>query len=1141
MPVSLSGSLLITGSLTVTEGIIMSGSIASASYAVSSSNAFLATNVVGTANRILFNSATNTTTTSNNLTWENSINLMALGDTTGTAGTISKIALYTSSFGGYGLGVSPAQLDYVSDGSHVFYKNGVTPTELVRIANNGDVNISSSLNVTNGITGNLTGTASYATNANLLDGLDSTVFTSTASFTAQTASFTAFTSSLNTFSASILSYTSSINAKTSSFATTSSNTFIGTQTITGSLLQSGNYTTTGTITSQTINVQQVTSSIVYSCGSNNFGTAIGNTQVFTGSMFITGSNIVANVGNACFGGSVCSPSFVGGTVCGTNATFIGQVLVNTDTATNGQLVVSSVGFDDTILRVEQRRSGYASALNLIGVNDAGAAYNYIASGTNSGVVHWRVGGNGTTCTLVLSTAGSERLTISSTGVAYFSNTVCAPAAIFSGCVGIGTTSPSSILHLAGPTGAGSSTQLIFDRLGGYGAYYVNYAYESTYYANGSTLEFRAGNALTQIRLTSNNPYTAGNVQLMPNGGNVGIGTTSPSYALEVCSNVADWASRIQNSNGAGNGLLVRTNNTCTNTTAFGVYNGTQYTMAVLGSGVTNFACQVCAPQICSTYIGASCFLEGPLKVGIRGCYITAPAAIPYIYYSERFPDNASGAFPFNQYGELIFQAGNRAGYNAGFSFATGTAEVGCTATVSVKARIFESGAACFACQVCIPRLHINTPDGCGLTLQYGTNSGYAGISTDSANSLIFKAYIGTEYMRIACGGCIGMNQTSPETTLDIGNYANQAAWSSTTSCDANLGENFENNIIIQAQHAAVANDAYGYPTSNLVFRTSNASNAIWNVGAIQGVVDPFGGSYYQGGLVFLTRPASNDCNPIGRKTQGGPLVPILSLGQNSCNCRIAFFNSNVGIGTASPSQKLEVVGGEIKAGRVDSSSEGGQISFGRASDNATGYYIDAFGSTSTPVLRFVDVSNSAVRMTLSNQGSLWINSTTASPTFNSYIYQYNGDGSRINAMFEVSVATTGFTSLAFRNPNGVVGSVAINENTVTYSGTSDYRLKEDLRDFDGLNKVAAIKVYDFKWKTSEERNEGVLAHELESIVPYAVTGEKDAVFEDGSIKSQMVDYSKLVPVLIKAIQEQQCTICSQASTINTLKTCLGIN
>jgi hypothetical protein len=79
---------------------------------------------------------------------------------------------------------------------------------------------------------------------------------------------------------------------------------------------------------------------------------------------------------------------------------------------------------------------------------------------------------------------------------------------------------------------------------------------------------------------------------------------------------------------------------------------------------------------------------------------------------------------------------------------------------------------------------------------------------------------------------------------------------------------------------------------------------------------------------------------------------------------------SIGIGTTSPSQKLEVVGGEIKAGRVDSSSEGGQISFGRASDNATGWYIDAYGSTSSPSLRFVDVSNSAVRMIIDGSGNV---------------------------------------------------------------------------------------------------------------------------------------------------------------------------
>jgi hypothetical protein len=73
------------------------------------------------------------------------------------------------------------------------------------------------------------------------------------------------------------------------------------------------------------------------------------------------------------------------------------------------------------------------------------------------------------------------------------------------------------------------------------------------------------------------------------------------------------------------------------------------------------------------------------------------------------------------------------------------------------------------------------------------------------------------------------------------------------------------------------------------------------------------------------------------------------------------------------------VGGEIKAGRVDSSNEGGQVSFGRASDNATGWYIDAYGNTSTPSLRFVDVSNSSVRMTVDGCGNVGIGTT--SPSF----------------------------------------------------------------------------------------------------------------------------------------------------------------
>ena len=46
-----------------------------------------------------------------------------------------------------------------------------------------------------------------------------------------------------------------------------------------------------------------------------------------------------------------------------------------------------------------------------------------------------------------------------------------------------------------------------------------------------------------------------------------------------------------------------------------------------------------------------------------------------------------------------------------------------------------------------------------------------------------------------------------------------------------------------------------------------------------------------------------------------------------------------------------------------------------------------------------------------------------------------------------------------------------------------------------------------------------MAHEVSGIVPGAITGEKDAVNADGSINAQQIDKSKLVPLLVKTIQE----------------------
>jgi len=101
-----------------------------------------------------------------------------------------------------------------------------------------------------------------------------------------------------------------------------------------------------------------------------------------------------------------------------------------------------------------------------------------------------------------------------------------------------------------------------------------------------------------------------------------------------------------------------------------------------------------------------------------------------------------------------------------------------------------------------------------------------------------------------------------------------------------------------------------------------------------------------------------------------------------------------------------------------------------------------------------------------------------------------------------------------------IGAITGNGTNTTYATSSDYRLKEDLKDFNGIDLVNKLSVYDFAWKSDNtKRMYGVLAHELSDIVPYAVNKEKDLVNEDGSLNVQGVDYSLITPLLVKAIQE----------------------
>ena len=161
---------------------------------------------------------------------------------------------------------------------------------------------------------------------------------------------------------------------------------------------------------------------------------------------------------------------------------------------------------------------------------------------------------------------------------------------------------------------------------------------------------------------------------------------------------------------------------------------------------------------------------------------------------------------------------------------------------------------------------------------------------------------------------------------------------------------------------------------------------------------------------------------------------------------------------------------------------------------------------------------------------LWGDSGGGKPFFNIQDTRYQPSTSLSNPVVRIQNnfhSTNSRYQIVFQRysaTSSIRGSIATNNSGTTYNTTSDYRLKTDAKDFNALDLVKQIPVYDFKWKNIENRDYGCFAHELGEVIPNAVHGEKDALTEDGDKDYQQADYSKLVPVLVKAIQELEAKV-----------------
>ena len=106
-----------------------------------------------------------------------------------------------------------------------------------------------------------------------------------------------------------------------------------------------------------------------------------------------------------------------------------------------------------------------------------------------------------------------------------------------------------------------------------------------------------------------------------------------------------------------------------------------------------------------------------------------------------------------------------------------------------------------------------------------------------------------------------------------------------------------------------------------------------------------------------------------------------------------------------------------------------------------------------------------------------------------------------------------------------VGYILVGSSATDYSTSSDYRLKENINyDWDATSRLKQLKPARFNFKTDPDKTiDGLIAHEVSEIVPNAVNGEKDEM-KNGEPFYQGIDHSKLVPLLVKTIQELEARI-----------------
>jgi hypothetical protein len=242
-------------------------------------------------------------------------------------------------------------------------------------------------------------------------------------------------------------------------------------------------------------------------------------------------------------------------------------------------------------------------------------------------------------------------------------------------------------------------------------------------------------------------------------------------------------------------------------------------------------------------------------------------------------------------------------------------------------------------------------------------------------------------------------------------------------------------------------------------------------------------------------------------------------------------SGDIGFGTTTPDTKVQIKGAinsaQLILGGTD--SRGLKIStFNQGNQNDAAAVYDAQDTEGSAVnSHHIFKTGNSERMRVNGNGSVSFNGEgVPSASHAGWMYYYNGTGGGTSWIKSAVGATSGLTHYQFINPNGSVGQIYTSGSSTVFATTSDYRLKENVDyTWDATTRLKQLKPARFNFIADPDTIfDGFLAHEAQSVVPECAMGTHNEVDDDGNAVYQGIDQSKLVPLLVKTIQELEARI-----------------